>query len=126
MNLYNIRGSENGLKKIFIYIHRRYCNFSNFLENPKGGPFYVKEFFMELDEKSFLDQFLILYIIEVQKLRASCLFNFPRDTVHDAANSIIKSILKSNAQQGHSKTKQTHSKNQSVSRKMQVIGACGA
>ena len=33
---------------------------------------------MDVDEKSFLDQFLILYIIEVQKLPTLRLINFVR------------------------------------------------
>ena len=127
MNLYNIEDQKLVRKRLFIYVCRRCYNFSNFLENPKEGPFYVKKmlclqfwgnlkyevliqcveswghkdsifwvlsksemwnFFdvevvivissTDVDQKSFFDQFLILYIIEVQKLPTSCLFNFVR------------------------------------------------
>ena len=33
------RGSEIGLKRFFIYACRRYYSLTNFLENPKEGPF---------------------------------------------------------------------------------------
>ena len=52
----------------------------------KGPPFGFSKKFeklqyllrMYIDEKSFLDQFLILYIIKVQKLPIFCAFNFVR------------------------------------------------
>ena len=43
-------GSENGLKRFFIYVNRIYCNFSNSLENPEGGPFYVKKIVSNFDK----------------------------------------------------------------------------
>ena len=31
-------------KRFFTYFHRRYCNFSNFLETQKGDPYMSKKF----------------------------------------------------------------------------------
>ena len=44
LKAYSILVQKLALKQFFIYGLRKYCNFLSFLKNPKGGPFYKKNF----------------------------------------------------------------------------------